>query len=53
MELMLDTVNLKAIENYSKTFPIVGITSNPSIIKKEGKHSLSKSVVEFNYHHTF
>ncbi len=44
MELMLDTVNLKAIENYSKTFPIVGITSNPSIIKKEGKVNLFKQL---------
>lgn len=36
MELMLDTANLKEIEYYNNIFPIIGVTSNPSILKKEG-----------------
>ena len=37
MEYLFDTANLEAIETYSKYIPITGVTSNPSIIKKEGK----------------
>lgn len=37
MELMFDTANLHDIEYYSKIFPIKGVTSNPSILKKEGR----------------
>ncbi len=37
MEYLFDTANLKAIETYSKFIPITGVTSNPSIVKKEGK----------------
>ena len=37
MEFMLDTANIKAIKELSKIFPIKGVTSNPSIIKIEGK----------------
>jgi transaldolase len=37
MELMFDTANLNKIEYYSKIFPIKGVTSNPSILKKEGR----------------
>lgn len=37
MEYMFDTVNLEDIRHYSEFFPITGITSNPSIIKIEGK----------------
>lgn len=37
MEYLLDTANLKAIEKYIGYFPVSGITSNPSIVKKEGK----------------
>jgi transaldolase len=37
MEYMFDTVNLEDIKHYSEFFPITGITSNPSIIKIEGK----------------
>jgi len=37
MELMFDTANLNEIEYYSKIFPIKGVTSNPSILKKEGR----------------
>ncbi len=37
MEYMLDTVNIELIKKCNKIFPITGVTSNPSIIKKEGK----------------
>jgi len=36
MELMLDTANLAEIEAGLSNWPICGITSNPSILKKEG-----------------
>lgn len=34
---MLDTANIERIRYYEKVLPLAGITSNPSIIKKEGK----------------
>jgi len=37
MKLLLDTVNLDEIQKGINRYPISGITSNPSIIKKEGK----------------
>ncbi|WP_373897790.1 fructose-6-phosphate aldolase [Haloimpatiens sp. FM7315] len=37
MEFMFDTANIEVIKEYSEIFPITGVTSNPSIIKKEGK----------------
>ncbi|MGE4454937.1 MAG: fructose-6-phosphate aldolase [Sphaerochaeta sp.] len=37
MELMLDTANLKEIKRGLETYPISGVTSNPSIIKAEGR----------------
>ena len=37
MELLLDTVNLEQIEKFVASMPIAGVTSNPSIIKQEGK----------------
>lgn len=37
MEYLLDTANLKDISKYNNYLPIRGVTSNPSIIKKEGK----------------
>ena len=37
MEFMLDTVNLDKIRYYQNILPLAGVTSNPSIIKKEGK----------------
>ncbi|MGH0051905.1 MAG: fructose-6-phosphate aldolase [Sphaerochaetaceae bacterium] len=37
MELMLDTANLQEIEKGLEIYPISGVTSNPSIIKAEGK----------------
>lgn len=37
MEFLFDSANLEAIRTYSQCFPITGVTSNPSIIKAEGK----------------
>jgi len=37
MEFMLDTANIEEIEEYNKIIPLAGVTSNPSILKKEGK----------------
>ncbi|MBG0767242.1 fructose-6-phosphate aldolase [Sphaerochaeta halotolerans] len=37
MELMLDTANLEEIKKGLEIYPINGVTSNPSIIKAEGK----------------
>jgi TalC/MipB family fructose-6-phosphate aldolase len=37
MEFLFDTANIEAIKKYSEIYPITGVTSNPSIIKKEGK----------------
>ena len=37
MEIMFDTVNIADIKKYGEIFPYTGITSNPSIIKAEGK----------------
>ena len=37
MKYMFDTINIEDIKHYSEFYPITGITSNPSIIKKEGK----------------
>ena len=37
MELMLDTANLKKIEQAVEYYPVCGLTTNPSIIKAEGK----------------
>lgn len=37
MKYLFDTANLELIEKYTNTLPIDGITTNPSIIKKEGK----------------
>lgn len=37
MEFLFDSANLADIERYSQCFPITGVTSNPSILKAEGK----------------
>lgn len=36
MKYLLDTANLEDIRYYNDIFPIAGVTSNPSIVKKEG-----------------
>lgn len=37
MEFMLDTANLSDIKKYASILPLAGVTSNPSIVKNEGK----------------
>lgn len=37
MKYLFDTANLTIIKEYANKLPIAGITTNPSIIKKEGK----------------
>jgi len=37
MEFMLDTANLEEIKKYNDIMTLAGVTSNPSILKKEGK----------------
>ncbi|WAA13195.1 fructose-6-phosphate aldolase [Fervidibacillus halotolerans] len=37
MELMFDTGNISQIKTYANVFPFSGVTTNPSILKKEGK----------------
>ena len=35
MEFVIDTVNLEDIKEAVEYMPIVGVTSNPSIVKKQ------------------
>lgn len=35
MEFIIDTVNLEEIKEAVEYLPIVGVTSNPSIVKKQ------------------
>lgn len=37
MEILFDTANLESIKKYSQIYPFTGVTSNPSILKAEGK----------------
>lgn len=37
MEFMFDTANMALLKKYAEIYPYTGVTSNPSIIKKEGK----------------
>ncbi|ONI40847.1 fructose-bisphosphate aldolase [Candidatus Epulonipiscium fishelsonii] len=37
MELLFDTANIDDIKKYMEYYPITGITSNPTILKAEGK----------------
>lgn len=37
MAFLLDTANLADIQRYQEIFPIEGVTTNPSILKKVGK----------------
>jgi TalC/MipB family fructose-6-phosphate aldolase len=37
MEFLFDTINTTDIASYGERFPYTGVTSNPSIIKAEGK----------------
>lgn len=35
MEFLFDTANIEEIKKYSRFYPITGVTSNPSILKKK------------------
>lgn len=37
MDILFDTANLEAIEQLTPIYPTTGVTTNPSILKKEGK----------------
>ncbi len=37
MKFLLDTANLEEIKKYEAIIPLSGVTSNPTIVKKEGK----------------
>lgn len=37
MEFMLDTANIDEIKQFNESVPVAGVTSNPSIVKNEGK----------------
>jgi transaldolase len=37
MEYLLDTINIADIEHFGTYFPYTGVTSNPSIIRSEGR----------------
>lgn len=44
MEFMLDTLNLDEIKKWSEVLPLAGVTSNPTIAKKEGKIDFFKRI---------
>ena len=46
MEFILDTANIDAIKKYMSVIPLSGITTNPSIVKKEGKIPFFKQMKE-------
>lgn len=37
MEILLDTANIEMIKKYEAVLPLTGVTTNTSIVKKEGK----------------
>lgn len=40
MEILFDTADLDSIERLMSIYPLAGVTTNPSILKKEGKVEL-------------
>ena len=48
MKILLDTANLKSIEYFNSCYPIVGVTTNPTILAREGGNPLDtlKSIRE-------
>ena len=36
MKILLDTANIKDIKYFNTNYPIVGVTTNPTILSKEG-----------------
>lgn len=46
MEILLDTANLETIKKYEMILPLAGVTTNPSIVKKEGEIGFFKHMKE-------
>ena len=46
MEFMLDTLNINEIKKWARVFPLAGVTSNPTIAKKEGEIDFFKRIHE-------
>ena len=42
MDILFDTANLEDIERMTPIYPVTGVTTNPSILKKEGKVDVYK-----------
>lgn len=47
MEFMLDTVNLAEIKKWAQILPLAGVTSNPTIIKREGELDFFEHLKKF------
>ena len=47
MELMLDNANLETIKEFAEIYPYVGVTSNPTIIKKDIQMKNEKEIVHY------
>lgn len=46
MEFLLDTANIADIKKYKEIIPLAGVTTNPSILKKEGKDDFFARLTE-------
>ena len=46
MECMLDTLNINEIKKWARVLPLSGVTSNPTIAKKEGEIDFFKRIHE-------
>ncbi|WP_279183751.1 transaldolase family protein, partial [Thomasclavelia spiroformis] len=46
MEFIIDTVNLEEIKEAVEYLPIIGVTSNPSIVKKTNPQDFFKHMKE-------
>lgn len=42
MDILFDTANLDDIERLTPIYPVTGVTTNPSILKKEGRVDVYK-----------
>ena len=51
MEFIIDTVNLEDIKEAVEYMPIVGVTSNPSIVKKTSPKDFFKHMKEVRKNH--
>ncbi|KAF3299294.1 fructose-6-phosphate aldolase [Carnobacterium sp. PL24RED07] len=44
MRLIIDSANIEKIQEYVKYLPVEGVTTNPSILKKEGKIDFAQHI---------